>query len=649
LVGVISAINPFDTHYGEITLTPLIQNTPIANMGIVNDVVDGVRLPTINSNPINASPLMLLEGGGVGAVEQTPWTSDIDAANFSLNHVDDITADTVLVTNDTTKQKGTPGYVGMQMECDTIDSYLTVTSQKFHIGEDASAPAQLTEIDFEFAGTAVAQILPDGTFTGKVVIDSGDITAAGGVLESRQILAGPGMAGGGDLSADRTLTADVTSVLGRIGDVELTTADITNAGAALSSTKIVAGSGLSGGGDLAGDVALSADVTTVFGRTGDVVLTPSDVSDAGGVPNSRQVNTGAGLAGGGPLSADLTLTANVQSVFSRTGAVVLAPGDVAGVGGVLNTRKVSAGTGLTGGGSLAADITLSAAVTTVLGRIGDVALQATDISTAGGVLTSRQIGTASGSGLTGGGSLSADLTLAADVLTVFGRKGSVVLTPSDVTGATGVLNTRKVLTGAGMSGGGDLTVDRTLAADVQTVFGRIGAVLLTPNDIANATGVLNNRSIHTGAGLAGGGNLTNDLTLTAAVTTVCGRVGDVVLTNADMPFVWQQWTPSYSGMTVGTATLAVADWIRIGPTVSFAFSVSISFSGTMANAFTISPPLAYSGADAVVLAFGLSQAGTTLTGRANISSAGINVFIGSGNFASGQTYVVRVSGTYRWQ
>jgi hypothetical protein len=110
---------------------------------------------------------------------------------------------------------------------------------------------------------------------------------------------------------------------------------------------------------------------------------------------------------------------------------------------------------------------------------------------------------------------------------------------------------------------------------------------------------------------------------------------------------WQTWAPAYGGMTVAVATLALADWIRLGPVALFAFSVNISFSGTMATSFTISLPIPYAGADAVVLANGLSQGGNTLTSRANLSGNIITVFIGSGQFASGQTYTVRASGSYR--
>lgn len=94
-------------------------------------------------------------------------------------------------------------------------------------------------------------------------------------------------------------------------------------------TQVIAGPGLSGGGALAADVTITANVLTVQGRTGDVVLTAQDISGAGGVPATRQVIAGAGLGGGGPLSGDVTLTANVKTVFGRTGDVILTPAEAA--------------------------------------------------------------------------------------------------------------------------------------------------------------------------------------------------------------------------------------------------------------------------------------------------------------------------------
>ena len=66
---------------------------------------------------------------------------------------------------------------------------------------------------------------------------------------------------------------------------------------------------------------------------------------------------------------------------------------------------------MSGGGALSADVTLNALVTSVFGRTGAVTLTAADISTGGGVPATRQILTATGSGLAGGGPLSADLNL----------------------------------------------------------------------------------------------------------------------------------------------------------------------------------------------------------------------------------------------
>ena len=51
------------------------------------------------------------------------------------------------------------------------------------------------------------------------------------------------------------------------------------------------------------------------------------LSSAGLVPDTRQIIAGAGMSGGGDLSADRTLTADVRTVHGRTGNVVAAAGD----------------------------------------------------------------------------------------------------------------------------------------------------------------------------------------------------------------------------------------------------------------------------------------------------------------------------------
>jgi len=93
----------------------------------------------------------------------------------------------------------------------------------------------------------------------------------------------------------------------------------------------------------------------------------SQIVDA--VPTSRQVIAGAGMSGGGALSADVTLNALVTSVFGRTGAVTLTSSDITGAGGVPATRTLSAGAGLTGGGDLSADRSFSVVDDTTTQRV----------------------------------------------------------------------------------------------------------------------------------------------------------------------------------------------------------------------------------------------------------------------------------------
>jgi len=152
----------------------------------------------------------------------------------------------------------------------------------------------------------------------------------------------------------QVLTTDLTQPLG------MKWATPTASGSFVpTSRQVIAGAGMSGGGALTADVTLNALVTSVFGRTGAVVLTSADIAAAGGVPATRRVIAGAGMSGGGALTADVTLNANVTSVFGRTGDVVLGAGDITGAGGVPATRSILAGVGLSGGGDLTADRTLA--------------------------------------------------------------------------------------------------------------------------------------------------------------------------------------------------------------------------------------------------------------------------------------------------
>lgn len=159
-------------------------------------------------------------------------------------------------------------------------------------------------------------------------------------------------------------TDAVTSVNGQTGTVVLTAADV---GATPNTTYVIAGTGLSGGGQLTGNVTLDlANTTVVAGSYGDAAnvsvigvdaqgritsatSTPIAISVgavSGAVPNTVNILTSGLASGGGALTGNVTITVNDIPVANVTGAVP-------------NTRTVSAGGLLSGGGNLASNVTIS--------------------------------------------------------------------------------------------------------------------------------------------------------------------------------------------------------------------------------------------------------------------------------------------------
>lgn len=137
---------------------------------------------------------------------------------------------------------------------------------------------------------------------------------------------------------------------------------------------------------------------------------------------------------------------------------------------VAPTRTITAGAGLTGGGDLSANRTLDVGVGTGISVAADAVsldtAHARNVDHSGVVLTA-------GAGLTGGGDISLSRTF-----NVVGGTGiqanadNIELTAAAIASLaladTAVQPARQVISGAGLTGGGDLSVDRTLAVGAGT-------------------------------------------------------------------------------------------------------------------------------------------------------------------------------------
>ena len=175
---------------------------------------------------------------------------------------------------------------------------------------------------------------------------------------------------------------------------------------------------------------------------------------------SVQIKAGTGLTGGGTLEADRTLTVkygntagtacqgnDVRLADARTpkphkathqtgGSDAITPADI---GAAAKTIQIKPGTGLSGGGTLEADRTLTVSY-----------------------------GTAAGTACQGNDARLSNARTPTAHKATHKTGGTDALTPADI-GA--VPTTVQVITGTGLSGGGSLTANRTLAVTYGTAAG----------------------------------------------------------------------------------------------------------------------------------------------------------------------------------
>lgn len=240
--------------------------------------------------------------------------------------------------------------------------------------------------------------------------------------------------------------------------------------------QVIAGTGLTGGGDLTSDRTFNV----IANADGSIVANADDVQV--GVINDTQ----HGSRGGGTLHpAGTTGTAGFISTADKTRL------DNMGTASPPGTRQIIAGAGLTGGGDLSADRTLDV----VANADGSLVVAANDVKV--GVLA-----TDAQHGVRGGGTQHAQVTTGVDGFMIAADKSKL-----DNVGTAAPPGTRTLTAGQGLTGGGDLTANRTF----DVIANADGSIVSNANDIQ--VGVLATDAQH---GTRGGGSLHPSATTTVA-------------------------------------------------------------------------------------------------------------------------------------
>lgn len=413
----------------------------------------------------------------------------------------------------------------------------------------------------------------DGDFGGNVSVDAGSAndggTVAIGTSNARLIQSGSGAT---PWTHDGSLQV--------MQDLEILGASLTGPTATTTAPGLMS----------------SADKSKLDGvEAGADVTDSTNVAASGAVMTTRAINTTSPLAGGGALSSDLTLsiseaTTGASGAMSsadkakldgiEAGADVTDATNVAAAGAVMTSRTISTTAPLAGGDTLASDITLSVATATPgaagVAPPGTPIVEATTARTADDTDHGREIlcTHASGCTVTVPDTVSEGLTFLVRVLggqvTIVGSGTMTVVPPADMsaassgegatilvsvhpgpvcrvsgdlvyTGTPSVLESRTISTTAPLTGGGDLSSNRTLgispattsaagsmsAADKSKLDGIEPLADVTDaTNVAAAGAVMTSRTISTTAPLTGGANLSSNITLgiDPATTSTAGSM-----------------------------------------------------------------------------------------------------------------------------
>lgn len=527
------------------------------------------------------------------------------------------------------------------------------------------------------------------------------------VPATRRVNTGTGLAGGGDLSADLTLSLDADindlndvdtvttpptdgqALIWDAGDSEWVPGDVPSSGArtlvelptcpALATfTKVNDGgdggnisfsenSGLAitvkdtvpGAGPLVGGIAKAVPGSTPY-RVCAFIQTNSFMPDYHGFAWGFRKNDGnlhlASAVGSAAWEISQWTDANTRSAvanFSPTGQVkkigigiwVAVRDDGTNVwwevsedGANFQGWKIAKAGGFLGAtgynqfffgffnqGSLGADRPVSVTILTV-DEDGLNRLPGGGTAASTPVPITRQI--ISGAGLTGGGDLSVDRTLAV------GAGTGITVNADDV--ALDTANTRNtdhagvtMTAGAGLTGGGTIESNRTFDVGAGT------GITVNANDVALDTGNSRNVdhsavSVIAGAGLTGGGTIASDRTLdVGAGTGITVNANDVALDTANARNVDHSAVSviAGSGLT-GGGTIEADRTVNVGAGTGITVNAN-----DIALADTAVTPAVYGSATAVSQITVDQQGRLTLAADVNISAAGIGALVAANNLS----------------